>query len=82
MATAETGAKPDALSPPRRTVASWPMRRHWPSPTHHPGSAGGADACQSGGGRVRNQAEKLPERPTDKSAGGGEVVRLDRFRKK
>jgi hypothetical protein len=27
-------------------------------------------------------AEKLPEKPTDKSAGGGEVVRLDRFRKK
>jgi hypothetical protein len=27
-------------------------------------------------------AEKPPEKPTDKSAGGGEVVRLDRFRKK
>jgi uncharacterized protein len=26
--------------------------------------------------------EKPPEKPTDKSAGGGEVVRLDRFRKK
>jgi hypothetical protein len=28
------------------------------------------------------KAEKPPEKPTDKSAGGGEVVRLDRFRKK
>jgi hypothetical protein len=27
-------------------------------------------------------AEKPPEKPADKSAGGGEVVRLDRFRKK
>jgi hypothetical protein len=27
-------------------------------------------------------AEKPPEKPTDKSGGGGEVVRLDRFRKK
>jgi uncharacterized protein len=29
-----------------------------------------------------DSAEKPPEKPTDKSAGGGEVVRLDRFRKK
>jgi hypothetical protein len=29
-----------------------------------------------------DQAEEPPEKPTDKSAGGGEVVRLDRFRKK
>jgi hypothetical protein len=29
-----------------------------------------------------DQGERPPEKPTDRSAGGGEVVRLDRFRKK
>jgi hypothetical protein len=29
-----------------------------------------------------DQTETPPEKPTDKSGGGGEVVRLDRFRKK
>jgi hypothetical protein len=29
-----------------------------------------------------DQAEKPSKKPTDKSTGGGEVVRLERFRKK
>jgi hypothetical protein len=32
-------------------------------------------------GAAADQAEKTPDKPADKSA-GGEVVRLDRFRKK
>jgi hypothetical protein len=32
--------------------------------------------------RIEKPPERPSEKPTDKSAGGGEVVRLDRFRKK
>ena len=41
-----------------------------------------ADFDASADFTTKPKAEKPPEKPTDKSAGGGEVVRLDRFRKK
>jgi len=79
MATAEAGAKPDAPKKiselaeaptqvkPRRTTPAVPAA---PMPANPEAAAS------------ENQAETPPDRPTDKSAGGGEVVRLDRFRKK
>jgi hypothetical protein len=70
-ASKKTGAEP-ANSPmqikPRRTTPAVPAA---PTPANPEGAASGSD-----------QANKPPEEPTDKSTGGGEVVRLDRFRKK
>jgi hypothetical protein len=69
-ASKESGGEP-ANAPmqvkPRRTTPAVPAV---PTPAN-PEPAASAD-----------QTEEPPEKPTDKSAGGGEVVRLDRFRKK
>lgn len=80
VATAETDAKPDSLPAPKKSgneQANSPMpvkpRRTTPAV---PAPANPETAASEG------QSEKPPEKPTDKSAGGGEVVRLDRFRKK
>jgi hypothetical protein len=68
----KSGAEP-ANSPtqlkPRRTTPAVPAAAV-PAPAN-PEPAASAD-----------QTAKPPEAPADKSAGGGEVVRLDRFRKK
>jgi hypothetical protein len=80
-APAETGgAKPESLPAPKKTgaeSANSPMQlkpRHTtpavPAPAN-PETAASDD-----------QTAKPPQEPTDKTAGGGEVVRLDRFRKK
>jgi uncharacterized protein len=83
MVTAEAGAKPDAPSAPKKSggeLADAPThakpRRTTPAVPAAPTPANPEAAASE------NQADKSPDRPTDKSAGGGEVVRLDRFRKK
>src|SRR5579863_3818820 len=63
----EAANAPPVQMKPRRTTPAVPAV---PTPAN-PETAAADD-----------QAEKPPEKPTDKSAGGGEVVRLDRFRKK
>lgn len=63
----ETAKAPPVQMKPRRTTPAVPAV---PIPAN-PETAAADD-----------QAETPPEKPTDKSAGGGEVVRLDRFRKK
>jgi hypothetical protein len=63
----ETANAPPVQMKPRRTIPAVP-----PVPTPANPETAAAD----------DQAEKPPENPTDTSAGGGEVVRLDRFRKK
>jgi hypothetical protein len=83
IGVADAGAKPETLPAPKPSgsqPADSPMqvkpRRTTPAvpavPTPaNPDTTGSAD-----------QSERPPEKPTDRSAGGGEVVRLDRFRKK
>jgi uncharacterized protein len=83
LAATEAGAKPDALPAPKKSggePADPPMqikaRRTTPTVPAVPKPANPEKAASDG------QTEKPPEKPTDKSTGGGEVVRLDRFRKK
>jgi hypothetical protein len=83
LAATEAGAKPDALPAPKKSgggPADPPMqikpRRTTPTVPAVPTPANPETAASDG------QTEKPPEKPTDKSTGGGEVVRLDRFRKK
>jgi uncharacterized protein len=81
---ADAGAKPEAGPTPKKsgdeTVNAPPVqmkpRRSTPAVPAVPTPANPETAAAD------DQAEKPPEKPTDKSAGGGEVVRLDRFRKK
>jgi hypothetical protein len=82
-APAEAGNKPEALPAPKKSgaePANSPMqlkpRRTTPAVPAAPAPAN-PEAAVSG-----EQTVKPPEEPADKSAGGGEVVRLDRFRKK
>ena len=81
----DAGAKPEAVPALKKSgdeAGQFAARADEAAP-HHSGGAGRADARQSGRRPPPDdQAEKPPEKPTDKSAGGGEVVRLDRFRKK
>jgi len=77
------GAKPEPLPAPKKTgaePANSPMqlkpRRTTPAVPAAPAPAN-PETVVSG-----DQAAKPAEEPADKSAGGGEVVRLDRFRKK
>jgi len=83
LAAAEAGAKPDALPARKKSrgePADPPMqikpRRTTPTVPAVPTPANPETAASDG------QSEKPPEKPTDKSTGGGEVVRLNRFRKK
>jgi uncharacterized protein len=83
VAAAEAGAKPDSLPAPKKSggdLAHPPMqvkpRRTTPAVPAVPTPANAETAASD------DQAEKPTENPTDKSTGGGEVVRLDRFRKK
>jgi hypothetical protein len=83
IGVADAGAKPETLpapkpsgSPPADSPMQVKPRRTTPAvpavPTPaNPDTTGSAD-----------QGERPPEKPTNRSAGGGEVVRLDRFRKK
>jgi hypothetical protein len=81
---AEAGAKPEAVPAPKKSgdePANAPPvqmkpRRTTPAVPAVPTPANPETAAAD------DPAEKPPEKPTDKSAGGGEVVRLDRFRKK
>jgi uncharacterized protein len=80
---AEADAKPDALPAPKKSTgepANSPIqvkqRRTTPAVPAVPAAANPETTTSD------DQTEKPPEKPTDKSAGGGEVVRLDRFRKK
>jgi hypothetical protein len=81
---ADAGAKPEAVPTPKKsgdeTANAPPVqmkpRRTTPAVPAVPTPANPETAAAD------DQAEKPPEKPTDKSAGGGEVVRLDRFRKK
>ena len=81
---ADAGAKPEAVPTPKKsgdeTANAPPVqmkpRRSTPAVPAVPTPANPETAAAD------DQAEKPPEKPTDKSAGGGEVVRLDRFRKK
>jgi hypothetical protein len=81
---ADAGAKPEAGPAPKKsgdeTANAPPVqmkpRRSTPAVPAVPTPANPETAAAD------DQAEKPPEKPTDKSAGGGEVVRLDRFRKK
>jgi hypothetical protein len=83
LAATEARAKPDSLPAPKKSggePADPPMqikpRRTTPTVPAVPTPANPETAASDG------QTEKPPEKPTDKSTGGGEVVRLDRFRKK
>jgi hypothetical protein len=83
VAAAEADAKPDSLPAPKKSggePANSPVqvkpRRTTPAVPAVPAPANPETAASGG------QTEKPAEEPTDKSAGGGEVVRLDRFRKK
>jgi len=83
VAAVDAGAKPETLPAPRpggSQPADSPMqvkpRRTTPAVPAVPTPAN-PDTTASA-----DQGERPPERPTDRSAGGGEVVRLDRFRKK
>lgn len=78
-----SGAKPESLPAPKKSAAepaNSPMRlkprRTTPAVPAAPAPANPEPAASA------DQTAKPPEEPTDKSAGGGEVVRLDRFRKK
>ena len=80
---AEAGAKPEALPAPKKRgaeAANAPMqvkpRRTTPAVPAVPTPANPETAASD------DQTEKPLEKPADKSVGGGEVVRLDRFRKK
>jgi hypothetical protein len=83
LAPAEAGANPDSLPAPKKgsaELANPPMqikpRRTTPAVPAVPTPANPETAASD------DQIEKPHEKPTDKSTGGGEVVRLDRFRKK
>jgi uncharacterized protein len=83
LAATEAGAKPDALPAPKKSGGEpadpsmqIKARRTTPTVPAVPTPANPETAASDG------QTEKPPEKPTDKSTGGGEVVRLDRFRKK
>jgi hypothetical protein len=83
VAVAEAGAKPDTAPAPKKgggEPANAPMqlkpRRTTPAVPAAPAPANPETAAAEG------PTETPPADPTDKSPGGGEVVRLDRFRKK
>jgi uncharacterized protein len=83
VAVAEAGAKPDSAPAPKKSggePANSPMqlkpRRTTPAVPAAPAPANPETAASDG------QTENPPADPVDKSPGGGEVVRLDRFRKK
>jgi hypothetical protein len=84
VAAAEAGgAKPDTAPASKKgggEPANSPMqltpRRTTPAVPAAPAPANPETAASDG------QTEKPPAEPADKSPGGGEVVRLDRFRKK
>jgi hypothetical protein len=80
---AEAGAKPEALPAPKKSgdeAANAPAqvkpRRTTPAVPAVPTPANPETAASD------DQTEKGLEKPADNSVGGGEVVRLDRFRKK
>jgi uncharacterized protein len=82
-APAEAGSKPESLPAPKKSgaePANSPMllkpRRTTPAVPAAPAPANPEPAAAA------DQIAKPPEEPADKSGGGGEVVRLDRFRKK
>ena len=83
-APAEAGDKPEALpgsQEVRRRAGQFAHAAQ--APAHHPGGAGRpAPPANPEPAASGEQTAKPPEEPADKSAGGGEVVRLDRFRKK
>jgi hypothetical protein len=79
VAPAETDAKPEALPAPQQSrgePANAPVqikpRRTTPA----------VPAVSTPANPEPAASEQPADKPTDKSAGGGEVVRLDRFRKK
>jgi len=80
----DSGAKPEAVPAPRKsgdeTANAPPVqmkpRRTTPAVPAVPTPANPETVASD------DQSETPPEKPTDKSVGGGEVVRLDRFRKK
>jgi hypothetical protein len=83
LTAAEAGAKPEALPAPKKSgdeAANAPVqvkpRRTTPAVPAVPTPANPETAASD------DQTEKPLEEPADKSVGGGEVVRLDRFRKK
>jgi hypothetical protein len=85
-AAAEADAKPGALPAPKRSggePANAPQvkpRRTTPAVPAVPTPANTEAATSDD--QIEKPPERPSEKPTDKSAGGGEVVRLDRFRKK
>jgi hypothetical protein len=84
VAAAESGAKPDdALPAPQKNSGEATKspkqvkpRRTTPAVSAAPTPANPETAASD------DRTDKRADKPTDKSAGGGEVVRLDRFRKK
>jgi hypothetical protein len=83
VTAAEAGAKPEALPAPKKSgdeAANAPVqvkpRRTTPAVPAVPTPPNPETAASD------DQTEKPLEKPADKSVGGGEVVRLDRFRKK
>jgi hypothetical protein len=81
VATAEAGAKPESLPAPKKSGGE-PANSPTPVKPRRTTPAVPAPANPQTAVSDDDQAEKPPEKPTDKSTGGGEVVRLDRFRKK
>jgi uncharacterized protein len=82
-APAEAGSQPESLPAPKKSgaePANSPMRLK-PRRTTPAVPAALAPANPEPAASAE-QTAKTPEEPADKSAGGGEVVRLDRFRKK
>jgi uncharacterized protein len=94
VAAAEADAKPDPHPPlPRKPgrnrdgdggePANAPQVRPRPTTPAVPAVPTPANTeAATSDNRIEKPPERPSEKPTDKSAGGGEVVRLDRFRKK
>jgi len=86
VTAAEPGAKPDSLPVPKTSAAEparspkqvKPRRTTPAGPAPTPAVPAPANPPMA----ASDEPSAATEKPADKSAGGGEVVRLDRFRKK
>ena len=80
-AAGEAGVKPDALPAPGRS-GSEPADLSAPVKSRRTATVPVVPTPANPEPSASDAQEEPPQAPPDKSAGGGEVVRLDRFRKK
>jgi uncharacterized protein len=76
----KSDTKPETVPVPKKSVESAPAATQ-AKPRRTTPAVPAAPAPANPGAAAADQAEKMPDKSADKS-GGGEVVRLDRFRKK